>query len=275
MVVVRKRLPQQQKKTSFVQYNLGEMWKRSDKLAERIREDDFVPHTIIGLARGGWIIARLLADRFAEPEIVDEMKRDEGGNLVPTGKKVLNVVHPNLLNVGVKHYSEYSVEGADFYQGLPRNNKKIKRDLGRDKNVLVVDDVYDTGITLVDVKNHIRKQGFRPKALKFAVLDYKRGPYVSPKAGKKERQRRFDLRDTADKELAGCLYCLTKLDNRIVDKWVIYPWESKEETLRALLAFDRKDWRMIKSIDPDDANMRRKIKQLKKEMDELRKKEKA
>ena len=38
----------------------------SDEVASQVRAVDHLPDTIVGLTRGGWVPARLLADRLAE-----------------------------------------------------------------------------------------------------------------------------------------------------------------------------------------------------------------
>ncbi len=64
--------------------------------------------------------------------------------------------------IGVSSY-----EGGKVSSGVVRLDKEIAIDI-RDKNVLVVDDILDTGRTLGFVKHHLER--FQPRGIKVCVL---------------------------------------------------------------------------------------------------------
>lgn len=107
-------------------------------LAEKIKEDGFNPDLIVGVARGGWIPARILSDLLH---------------------------NPNLTSMRVEFYEDVGVR-----RGEPRITQQLPVSV-KDRKVLVVDDVSDTGRSLLTVYEHIRKAG--AKSVKTATLHYK------------------------------------------------------------------------------------------------------
>ncbi|MEM2123052.1 MAG: phosphoribosyltransferase [Candidatus Bathyarchaeia archaeon] len=107
-------------------------------LAEKIRVEGFNPDLIVGVARGGWIPARILSDLLH---------------------------NPNLTSIRVEFYEDVGVTGREprITQQLPIPVKGLK--------VLVVDDVSDTGRSLLTVYEHINKEG--AESVKTATLHYK------------------------------------------------------------------------------------------------------
>jgi hypoxanthine phosphoribosyltransferase len=106
--------------------------------AEKISKSCFKPDVIIGIARGGWLPARVLID-------------------------LLEI--PNLANIS-----------AEYYVGVGENRNEPVLTQGisvavNGKKVLVADDVADTGRSLKLVKEHVLQQG--AKEVKTATLYYK------------------------------------------------------------------------------------------------------
>jgi hypothetical protein len=94
--------------------------------AEKIRQSGFKPDIVIGIARGGWIPARVLSD-------------------------LLEI--PNLATVRV-----------EFYLGVAEAKKEPVLTQGvsvgvTGKKVLIVDDVADTGKSLKLAREHVLQQG--------------------------------------------------------------------------------------------------------------------
>lgn len=119
---------------------------------------------IVGVSRGGWIPARVLSDLLENPRIANVR--------------------------------------AEFYSGVAETKEEpvITQSVSvavRDKKVLVVDDVADTGRSLRLVKTHLLEQG--TKALRVATLYYKPWSLTTPDYYEKTTR------------------C-----------WVIFPWERKE-----------------------------------------------
>jgi uncharacterized protein len=113
--------------------------------AEKISKSCFKPDVIIGIARGGWLPARVLTD-------------------------LLEI--PNLANVS-----------AEYYVGVAetRNEPVLTQGISAamtGKKVLVADDVADTGRSLKLVKEHVLQQG--AEEVKTATLYYKPWSILKP-----------------------------------------------------------------------------------------------
>jgi len=134
------------------------------KLAEMIMEDGFKPDIIVGIARGGWVVARLLSDFLK---------------------------NPNTANLKI-----------EFYKGIAETAEKpvITQPVSADvkgKNVLICDDVADTGHSLRVAFEHIKELG--AKEIKVATLHLKPWSIFKPD---------FYVKETR--------------------AWIIYPWEIRE-----------------------------------------------
>ena len=134
------------------------------ELAERIRADGFNPDIIVGISRGGWLPARVLSDLLENPYITSV--------------------------------------GAEFYVGVyetnnePRLTQQIPVSVF-DKRILLVDDVVDTGKSVVLIRDHLCRQGV--KETKILTLYYKPWCAVKPD---------FYSKETSD--------------------WIVFPWEIRE-----------------------------------------------
>jgi hypoxanthine phosphoribosyltransferase len=100
----------------------------ADDIAAKVRASGHLPHTIVGLTRGGWVPSRLLADRLGVKRIVSLRLQHWGVTAVPSGK-------------------------AELTEGLSGPVQ------GED--VLVVDDITDTGESLALATQHVRDHGAR------------------------------------------------------------------------------------------------------------------
>ena len=114
-------------------------------LYEKIRDTGFQPDIIVGIARGGWIPARLMADFFHL-------------------KQTANVKVETYQMIG-----ETDVE-AKITQTITENIEG--------KNVLVVDDVTDSGATLNAVLDLLKNK--RPASIKTAMLYFKPRSTIIP-----------------------------------------------------------------------------------------------
>ena len=115
------------------------------KLFEKIKEDNYLPDIVIGIARGGWIPARLLADFF---------------------------VLRQTANMKVEAYEMIGEKGV---------NAKITQDIEiaiDGKKVLVIDDIADSGASLKMALESLLKRN--PAELKTATLFYKKTSVIIP-----------------------------------------------------------------------------------------------
>jgi hypoxanthine phosphoribosyltransferase len=116
----------------------GRVQRLARLLAGRIRAGGFRPTTIIGIARGGLVPARLLCDYLDVYE---------------------------LASLRIAHYHR----GADRQAQARVEIPLCKRLDGQ--SVLLVDDVSDSGDTFETALDHVR--GFNPAELRTAVLHHK------------------------------------------------------------------------------------------------------
>jgi len=134
------------------------------RLAKKIRESDFMPDIIVALLRGGLVPARILSDCLRVNRIF--------------------------------------VIGVTFYADVGKTHDKpvITQPLNINLsglNVLIVDDVADTGETLLLVKEHVSALG--ANTVKTATLHMKPWSKIKPD---------FFVSET--------------------DSWIVYPWEYTE-----------------------------------------------
>jgi len=149
-------------------------------LAEKIREDKFKPDVIVGVSRGGWPPARVMSDLLENPEIA---------------------------NVKAEFYL-----GVAQTKGEPLITQPVSVSV-RDKEVLLMDDVADTGKSLRLVRAHLKEKG--ATEVKIATIYYKPWSVVIPDYYAKETR-----------------------------SWIIFPWERKE-TIRNVIKRYKKEGKSV------------------------------
>jgi len=182
-------------------------------------KDGIWPEIIVGVARGGWVPARILCDLFAKYYDFSE------GNDKKVDLTNLEVIHPHLLNVGMRRYTPGKIEetkDAEWFQ--PIEGRARDDILGR--VTLVVDDVFDVGESLRLVLKNIAKA--KPKKLYAAVLDVKKEPFEPDEAMRKIKMAMRKKAEKRIREKTSGLYFAEKMER---DDWILYPWETLEETL--------------------------------------------
>ncbi len=115
------------------------------EISKRTQADHFKPDAIIGVARGGWVPARILAD-FLGIE--------------------------NLANLGISFYSDIATT-----EKKPTITQHVSTTI-RGKHVLVADDVADTGQSLKVGVDHLK--GLHPRLLKTATIFKKPWSIITP-----------------------------------------------------------------------------------------------
>lgn len=138
-------------------------------LADEVRASGFKPDILVGISRGGWLPARVLSDLLDNPYITSV--------------------------------------GAEFYVGVAETSPEPKLTQHipvsvLEKKILLVDDVVDTGKSVMLMKAYLYQEG--AKEIKILTLYYKPWSSVKPD---------FYREETSD--------------------WIVFPWEIKE-TLRKL-----------------------------------------
>ncbi len=113
--------------------------------AWKVLEEGWRPDVIVGLARGGWVSARLYCDYLGVKDLVSLKVEHWGVTATPDGKARL------------KYGSTYSLEG---------------------KRVLIVDDISDTGESLTLARNYVESQ--KPTEVRTATLLTIKGSRFKP-----------------------------------------------------------------------------------------------
>ncbi|MEM2896533.1 MAG: phosphoribosyltransferase [Candidatus Bathyarchaeia archaeon] len=108
------------------------------ELTEKIKRSGFSPDVIVGVARGGWIPARLISD-------------------------FLN--NPNVASIRIQFYEEVGKTGLK-----PVITQPVSTSI-KGKKVLAVDDVADTGESLKTLYSHLKEKG--AAEIKIATLHVK------------------------------------------------------------------------------------------------------
>jgi len=143
------------------------------KLAEAVRKSGFEPDVIVGVSRGGWIPARIMSDLLETPK---------------------------LANVTAEFYVRVAETKRE-----PTITQPVSLPV-KDKKVLVVDDVTDTGESLKLVNLHLKNQG--ASEIKIATIYYKPWSITVPHYYEKETR------------------C-----------WIVFPWEQKETVRKTVEKF--------------------------------------
>jgi hypothetical protein len=175
--------------TEFEIPDIEEIYRDLAEIASMINDRDIKIDVIVGISRGGLIPARLLSDFLLVPEI--------------------------------------KIVSAGFYLGPKRRLEKpviispIKEELNG-KIVLLVDDVADTGETLMEIEKHLYEKG--------AGKVYTAVIYTKP--WNKARVDFYVKRTEA---------------------WIIFPWE-RVETISQLSKMQ--DWEKVKGILEKEVNLR-------------------
>ncbi len=98
------------------------------ELAKKIKRSGFKPDVLVAIARGGWVIGRILSDLLEVPDVA---------------------------GLTIKFYT-----GVDETKTKPEIVQPLVQDVNM-KKVLLVDDIVDTGETLKLALEHVKERGAR------------------------------------------------------------------------------------------------------------------
>ena len=132
--------------TDKIYLNSNELTKDSFRLAKKIYDSGFNPDVIIGLWRGG----------------------------TPVGIAVHEFLHYKGVNcyhtaVKTSSYTGIDQHGATVIENL----EPVLKRLTPESRVLIVDDIFDTGMTVNALVGTVMKAGIPREDIKVAVYDYK------------------------------------------------------------------------------------------------------
>ena len=124
-------------------------WDLFDKLAKnvskKINESGYKPDFMVGLARGGWVLSRVLCDYLGVKDLVSLKVEHWGVTATPDGKA--QIKYPFTIDLS-----------------------------GR--NVLVVDDITDTGESMIIAVEYVQSKN--PQQIKTAALRHIKGGKFTP-----------------------------------------------------------------------------------------------
>jgi hypoxanthine phosphoribosyltransferase len=135
-------------------------------VAKKINSSDYKPDLIIGLARGGWVLARILCDLIGVKDLVSLKVEHWGITATPDGKAKL------------KYPFKVDLKG---------------------KNVLVVDDITDTGESMRVAVEYIKS--LQPSEIRTAAL----------------------------RHITSSKFTPDYFGEEITWRWVIFPWNFTED----------------------------------------------
>ena len=115
------------------------------RLSEMIVESGFTPEVIIGIARGGWIPARILSDVLYTSQ---------------------------MMNVRIEYYTDVGIHNDE-----PRIVQPVTGSI-ESKSVLIVDEVVDSGESLHHAIQHVKALGVTE--VRSAVLHLKPSSRITP-----------------------------------------------------------------------------------------------
>jgi hypoxanthine phosphoribosyltransferase len=119
--------------------------KLAKKVAENIKESRFKPDFMVGLARGGWVLSRVLCDYIGVKDLVSLKVEHWGITATPDGK------------AQIKYPFDIDLTG---------------------RNVLVVDDITDTGESMIIAVDFVKSKN--PDIIKTAALRHIEGSKFIP-----------------------------------------------------------------------------------------------
>ncbi len=189
-------------KVEYVAPGWDEVYDLLLKLAKKIVDDNYRPDSIVGIARGGWIVARILSDLLDVKEVA---------------------------NIRVEFYEDLL---------LTRDRPCITQDISVDvtgKQILLCDDVADTGKSLKVAADYLRNKGV--SKIKISTLHLKPKSIVCPD------------------------YYVFK-----TGAWIIYPWEIFE-TVKSIVRKLEREGKTLKEIEKELERTRIKPKYIKTFMD--------
>jgi hypoxanthine phosphoribosyltransferase len=135
-------------------------------VAKKINGSGYKPDLIVGLARGGWVLARILCDLIGVKDLVSLKVEHWGVTATPDGKAKL------------KHPFKVDLKG---------------------KKVLIVDDITDTGESMLVAVDYIKS--------------------LNPS----------DIRTAALRHITSSKFMPDYFGEEISWRWVIFPWNFTED----------------------------------------------
>jgi hypoxanthine phosphoribosyltransferase len=154
-------------------------------VADQIKDSGYQPDMIIALARGGWFGGRVLCDFLG----LDD-----------------------LTSLKIEHYIGTALAGNE-----PMIRYPLADDCVKGKNVLIVDDIADTGKSLLHSREYVMQQN--PKEVRTATLQYLECSAFDPD------------------------YCGERLEEWA---WVVFPWNFMEDMIdiisRLMSKESRQSW---------------------------------
>lgn len=196
----------------YVRRSWQDVEKDCHALYEKVKED-FVPDVLVAIARGGWLPARILCDRFSYP---DKFEYDSDAK-----KWKIPMRHPYVFNIGLKRHTSGRMEWFQPLMQEAFENLKGKK-------VLVVDDVLEGGASMSEVVRRVHSA--EPEMLGAGILDFK---CLFPEEWKKANTRNAAMKLIKALTHEHFYY----VNEREVNNWMLYQWGIKENSMEIYKRF--------------------------------------
>ncbi|MDI9393940.1 MAG: phosphoribosyltransferase [Euryarchaeota archaeon] len=158
-------------------------------ISREVKNSGYEADVIIALARGGWFAGRVLCDFLG----LDD-----------------------LSSLKIEHY----IGDAAINTGEPYIRYPLSDDVVEGKRVLIVDDVVDTGESMISAKAYVESKN--PKEVRTASLQYMGSSKIDP----------------------------DYIGERLEDwAWIVYPWNFMEDMISILTKCMRKDSGKLWSLE--------------------------
>ncbi|MFX0097820.1 MAG: phosphoribosyltransferase [Candidatus Hodarchaeota archaeon] len=129
----------------YLSPNWNQIYTMLLELSERIQKSSFKPDIILGIARGGWVVGRIMSDLLSNKQ---------------------------TANLKIEFYTDIAKTAE-----TPRITQPVSTDV-KDKRVLVCDDVSDTGKSLAVAVEYLKEKA--TKEIKVACLHKKSWSIFTP-----------------------------------------------------------------------------------------------